>query len=34
MALAYDLFWVVIENETLKDQVKGFKVFGRYHASF
>ena len=34
MASAYDLFVKVIEDGTLNDEFKGFKVLGRYHASY
>ena len=34
MASAYDLFLKVIEDGTLNDEFEGFKVVGRYHASY
>ena len=34
MASAYDLFVNVIEDGTLNDEFEGFKVLGRYHASY
>ena len=34
MGAAYDLFLKVIEEKTLKDEFEGFKVMGRYHASY
>ena len=34
MASAYDLFVKVIEDGTLNDKFDGFKVLGRYHASY
>ena len=34
MASAYDLFLKVMEDGTLNDQFEGFKVLGRYHASY
>ena len=34
MASAYDLFVQVIEDGILNDQFEGFKVLGRYHASY
>ena len=34
MSSAYDLFVKVIEDGTLNDEFEGFKVLGRYHASY
>ena len=34
MASAYDLFVKVIKDGTLNDEFDGFKVLGRYHASY
>ena len=34
MGAAYDLFLKVIEDGTLNDEFEGFKVIGRYHASY
>ena len=34
MGAAYDLFLKVIEDKTLNDEFEGFKVIGRYHASY
>jgi len=34
MGAAYDLFLKVIEDGTLNDEFEGFKVVGRYHASY
>ena len=34
MSSAYDLFLKVIEDGTLNDEFDGFKVLGRYHASY
>ena len=34
MGAAYDLFLKVIEDGTLNDEFEGFKVMGRYHASY
>ena len=34
MGAAYDLFLKVIEDGTLNDEFEGFKVLGRYHASY
>ena len=34
MAAAYDLFVKVIKDGTLNDEFEGFKVLGRYHASY
>ena len=34
MASAYDLFLKVFEDRSLNDEFEGFKVIGRYHASY
>ena len=34
MGAAYDLFLKVTEEGTLNDEFEGFKVLGRYHASY
>ncbi len=34
MGAAYDLFLQIIEEGTLNDEFEGFKVIGRYHASY
>ena len=34
MGAAYDQFLKVIEDRTLNDEFEGFKVVGRYHASY
>ena len=34
MGAAYDLFLKVIEEGTLNDEFEGFRVVGRYHASY
>ena len=34
MAAAYDLFLKVIKDGTLNDEFEGFRVLGRYHASY
>ena len=34
MGAAYDLFLKVFEDGTLNDAFEGFKVVGRYHASY
>ena len=34
MVAAYDLFVKVVEDGTLNDEFEGFKVVGRYHASY
>ena len=34
MGASYVLFLKVIEDGTLNDEFEGFKVIGRYHASY
>ena len=34
MGAAYDLFLKAIKEDTLNDEFEGFKIVGRYHASY